>query len=127
MVQTVSCFLCQTCQLFECNNTQALACMHGTGGEEIVEPPKSCGHFRLCENPTATKSTQTKCFRQTAGNDKLFTQMKARRWWTLEEHFEINFVHQYTRVHLASDLSNFLQRLFVSNHTAGIMKVGDND
>jgi hypothetical protein len=100
--------------------------MHRTGGEEIVEPPQALRCFRFRKNPAATKSAQTKCFRQTAGNDKLFAQMKCCLWWILEEHFEINFVNQHTRVHLARDLSDFLQRFFVSNHAAWIMKVGDN-
>src|SRR5688572_25773945 len=100
--------------------------MYRRCSKQIVQSPHPFSQTRLREDPTATKPAQSISLRQTAGNDKLRTEMKRRRWCIFKKHLQIDFVHEDMRTDGPRNFAQLPQRSRINRNSARIMKIGED-
>src|ERR1043165_1773630 len=99
--------------------------MHRRRSKESVEQPHAFREFRPSKNPPAAQPAQSESLSQTAGDDKLITQMKRSSRRVFKQRFHVNLVNQHTRTNTARNLSDLFDPCFVDQHAARIVKIGE--
>ena len=113
-------------EVVERNHPKPLRWMHWASVRKVDNLPHSLHQLRLRQYPSTTDAAQPVRLGQAAGNNEVWSKVKCRTPWLVEQGLEVDLVHQDTRANFGRHLAHLLHCGVVAESTARIVQVAEN-